>query len=189
MSSQSAESEEGASPQGSSSKRYLLASGGRDKNVHIYDSQGNYEPFTSLDHHTSTITALQFNTYSTIDTRLSGSPNYNKHVELISSSADRNLVNKAVDLETFVRNANNLEHADLSGDNALFKLQKTEICKDKILSMDVASHAQYLITGHDKSLCLWKLPTFEKVWEKRVATIEKEEQKNGQKGATGTNQV
>lgn len=55
--------------------------------------------------------------------------------------------------------------------------------------MDVASKAQYLITGHDKSLCLWKLPTFEKVWEKRVATIEKEEQKNGQKGATGTNQV
>jgi len=31
-----------------------------------------------------------------------------------------------------------------------------------------------MITGHDKSLCLWKLPNFEKVWEKRVATIEKE---------------
>lgn len=54
--------------------------------------------------------------------------------------------------------------------------------------MDVASQAQYLVTGHDKSLSLWKLPTFEKVWEKRVATIEKEEQKvSGAKG--GTNQV
>ena len=34
--------------------------------------------------------------------------------------------------------------------------------------MDVASKAQYLVTGHDKSLCLWKLPGFERVWEKRV---------------------
>ena len=31
-----------------------------------------------------------------------------------------------------------------------------------------------MITGHDKSLCLWKLPTLEKVWEKRVASMEKD---------------
>ena len=34
-----------------------------------------------------------------------------------------------------------------------------------------------MITGHDKSLSLWKLPLFEKVWEKRVATMEKEQAK------------
>ena len=48
------------------------------------------------------------------------------------------------------------------------------ICKDKVLSLDVAKKAQYMVTGHDKSLGLWKLPLFEKVWEKRVATMEKE---------------
>jgi hypothetical protein len=51
--------------------------------------------------------------------------------------------------------------------------------------MDVAQQAQYLITGHDKSLCLWKLPTFDKVWEKRVATKERDEEGQQQ----GTNQV
>jgi len=42
------------------------------------------------------------------------------------------------------------------------------------MSLDVAHSAQYMISGHDKSLCLWKLPMFERVWEKRVATMEKE---------------
>ena len=124
------------------------------------------------------------------DSRLSGAPTYSQHAELISSSADRNLINKRIDLDWLRRHANDeLSLAGQSPENAMFKLAKTEICKDKILSMDVASQAQYLITGHDKSLSLWKLPTFEKVWEKRVATIEKEESKvNGVK-SSGTNQV
>ena len=48
-----------------------------------------------------------------------------------------------------------------------------------------------MITGHDKSLSLWKLPTFEKVWEKRVATMEKEQAKGGfgAQQNSGTNQV
>lgn len=104
----SAETEGGATP-AQTTKRYLLASGGRDKNVHIYDSAGNYEPFTSLDHHTSTITALQFNEYSTMeDARLSGSPSYTRHIELISTSADKNLINKKVDLELFRGDANRI---------------------------------------------------------------------------------
>ena len=55
--------------------------------------------------------------------------------------------------------------------NSLFKHVNTELCKDKILSMDVANEAQYLVTGHDKSLSLWKLPTFEKIWEKRASSL------------------
>ena len=42
------------------------------------------------------------------------------------------------------------------------------------MSLDVATQAQFMVSGHDKSLCLWKLPSFEKIWEKRVATMEKE---------------
>ena len=55
------------------------------------------------------------------------------------------------------------------------------------MSLDVAHAAQYLISGHDKSLCLWKLPTFERVWEKRVATMEKEN--NSKQSQAGVNQV
>ena len=44
-----------------------------------------------------------------------------------------------------------------------------------------------MITGHDKSLCLWKLPNLEKVWEKRVATMEKENARATGAGAGGTN--
>ena len=170
-------------------QRYLLASGGRDKQVLIYDTEQNYEAFMNLDHHNSTITALQFNEYGTMDEksrRLSGTPTYDKHVELISSSADRNLISKKLDLARFQVHANDLAMAADDAEKPLFKLANTEICKDKILSMDVASQAQYLVTGHDKSLALWKLPKFEKVWEKRVATIEKEEQK-GQGQGSGTN--
>lgn len=42
------------------------------------------------------------------------------------------------------------------------------------MSLDVAATAQYAVSGHDKSLCLWRLPTFERVWEKRVGAAEKD---------------
>jgi hypothetical protein len=48
----------------------------------------------------------------------------------------------------------------------LIKVTKQESCKGKVFSMDVAEQAQYMVTGHDKSLSLWKLPKVEKVWEK-----------------------
>ena len=38
--------------------RFLLASGGRDKMIHIYDSQADYSRVSSQTHHSSTITAL-----------------------------------------------------------------------------------------------------------------------------------
>lgn len=157
-------------------QRYLLASGGRDKNVLLYDSQLDYEAFMHLEHHVSTITSLQFNEYSTVEElkRSSTTPIYHRQIDLISSSADKNLICKNLDLERFQMFSNDLATAGDDYENPLFKLSKSQICKDKILSLDVASKAQYLITGHDKSLSLWKLPTFEKVWEKRVATMEKE---------------
>ena len=181
----------GAAGQQSKAKpRYLLASGGRDKQVLLYDSENNYDAFMSLDHHASTITSLHFNEYATVEDsrRQSGNPNYVMNVDLLSSSADKNLVSKNLDLKRFQIFQNDLATAGEDPDNQLFKLGKTQICKDKILSLDVASAAQYMITGHDKSLCLWKLPTLEKVWEKRVATMEKEANTRAT-GQAGTNQV
>ena len=169
----------------------MLASGGRDKQVLVYDSEHNYDAFMTLDHHVSTITSLQFNEYSTMDEIHSGNQTYKKHIELVSSTADKNLISNKLDIDRFQIFSNDLNTAGADCDNPLFKLAKTSICKDKILSLDVAKHAQYMITGHDKSLSLWKLPMFEKVWEKRVATMEKEQAKSGLGGPqnSGTNQV
>ena len=45
-----------------------------------------------------------------------------------------------------------------------------------------------MVSGHDKSLCLWKLPNFERVWEKRVASM-KEEMNSNKSSQAGVNQV
>jgi len=174
-------------PNGPHRPRFLMASGGRDKQVLLFDSEDNYHSFMNLDHHASTITALQFNEYSsTSDARLSSNqPEYRQMIELISSSADKNLACKQLDLERFNIFSNELDTAATEQDRPLFKHVKTQICKDKVMSLDVAGQAQYMVTGHDKSLCLWKLPTFEKVWEKRLATMEKE--MSSKKSASGVN--
>ena len=46
-------------------------------------------------------------------------------------------------------------------------VQKKEQCKYKTFSLDIASHAGYIVTGHDKFLQLWQLGNCEKVWEKK----------------------
>ena len=66
----------------------------------------------------------------------------------------------------------------------LFKHANTEVCKDKVLSMDIAKDAQYLVTGHDKSLTLWKLPGFEKMWEKRASSLQEESKAEGPSSRT-----
>ena len=164
------------------SQRYFLASGGRDKTILVYDAGHDYEPFTDLGHHSSTITALHFNEslVSKKGTRI------RPQIDLISGGADRNLVMKRLDLDKVdqCRTPEQLTSAG-SDPNALFKHANCEICKDKILSMDVAKEAQYLVTGHDKSLCLWKLPTFEKIWEKRASSLQ--EESKGSKAEAGAN--
>ena len=73
--------------------------------------------------------------------QISGQPTYKRNVELYSSSADRSLISKALDLDRFKIFSNDLVTAGEDQDNPLFKLAKTSICKDKILSLDVASQA------------------------------------------------
>ena len=107
--------------------RYLLASGGRDKLVHLYDSEKDYEAFTVLDHHASTITSLQFNEFSSTvsnKSRLSN-PSYERNIELITSSADKNLISKSLDLSRFKIFANDLLMAGDDNENPLFKLAKS----------------------------------------------------------------
>ena len=163
-------------------QRYFLASGGRDKTILVYDAEHDYEPFTDLGHHSSTITALQFNE-SVISKK---GARIRPQIDLISGGADRNLVMKRLDLDKMDQCQTREQLAAAGSDpNALFKHVNCEICKDKILSMDVAKEAQYLATGHDKSLCLWKLPTFEKIWEKRASSLQDEAK--GAKAEAGAN--
>lgn len=70
----------------------MLASGGRDKQVLLYDSENNYEVFMNMDHHSSTITSLVFN--ESHDSQNIGKSSSGKAIELISSSADKRLISK-----------------------------------------------------------------------------------------------
>lgn len=64
--------------------RYWLASGSRDKFIHIFDSENNYEPVSVLEQHQSTITGLRFNqVHKLIKNEL------HQELSLISASADK----------------------------------------------------------------------------------------------------
>ena len=80
-----------------------------------------------LDHHASTITSLQFNEFSSTvsnKSRLSN-PSYERNIELITSSADKNLISKSLDLSRFKIFANDLLMAGDDNENPLFKLAKS----------------------------------------------------------------
>lgn len=77
----------------------MLASGGRDKQVLLYDSDNNYEVFMNLDYHTSTITSLAFNESEDTD---------GVGISLISSSADKSLVSNRLDNGRFHAHQGNL---------------------------------------------------------------------------------
>uniref|UniRef100_A0A1I7VXU8 WD_REPEATS_REGION domain-containing protein n=1 Tax=Loa loa TaxID=7209 RepID=A0A1I7VXU8_LOALO len=69
------------------SPRYLLATGSRDRMVHLFDPLNGYQPLASIDDHTSTINSILF-------VEEAGS------LQLISSAADRSIViRKMVDSE------------------------------------------------------------------------------------------
>ena len=57
----------------------------------LYDAENDYEAFTDLGHHSSTITALKFN--ESVSTQ-KGASRMKPQVDLISGGADRNLVMK-----------------------------------------------------------------------------------------------
>ncbi|EJW88063.1 hypothetical protein WUBG_01025, partial [Wuchereria bancrofti] len=69
------------------SARYLLATGSRDRMVHLFDPLNGYQPLASIDDHTSTVNSILF-------VEEAG------NLQLISSAADRSIViRKMVDSE------------------------------------------------------------------------------------------
>ena len=150
----------------------------------LYDAENDYEAFTDLGHHSSTITALKFN--ESVSTQ-KGASRMKPQVDLISGGADRNLVMKRLNQDKVDQCRTKEQLAVAGGDpGSLFQQVNTEVCKDKILSMDVAREAQYLVTGHDKSLSLWKLPAFEKMWEKRASSLQEDPKAKGEGPAVRT---
>ena len=59
-------------------------------------------------------------------------------MEIISSSADKNLVSKRLDSKRFKIFSDDLELGGSNLEDCMFKHGKTQICKDKIMSLDVA---------------------------------------------------
>lgn len=75
-------------------ERFWLASGSRDKLIHVFDSEANYETVNVLEQHSSTVTSLKFNQmHKIVKNQLQ------QEVVLISSSADKTLVSNQLDLK------------------------------------------------------------------------------------------
>ncbi len=81
----------------------------------------------------------------------------------MSGSADKTIVQKGVNLEA-VRGAATFEQLQLVGTDQLFREAKTETCKNKVFSMGIAERAQYMVSGHERQINLWVLPSLSKVW-------------------------
>jgi WD40 repeat protein len=114
-------------------ERYWLASGSRDKLIHIFDSENKYEAVAVLEQHQSTITGLRFNqVHKLIKNEL------HQELSLISASADKLLSQQQLDLD-LVQKAKTFQQ--LQQTENLFQPNKNEIFKSKIFSMDVAEQA------------------------------------------------
>ena len=135
---------------------YWLASGSRDKNILVFDSKNNYEAVTALEHHTSTITSVQFNADG-------------DQISLLSGSADKTIVERKIDMAA-VRNAKQFEDLQLINSLELFREGKKQQCSNKVFSMDIS--CEYMVTGHDKQLSFWQMPSLNKVWEQEQPEVQ-----------------
>ncbi len=63
----------------------FLASGGRDRLIHVFDASRNYQLITTLADHSAIVTAVRF-TFSSITSKLG----------LISASADKSLIFRSI---------------------------------------------------------------------------------------------
>lgn len=103
-----------------------------------------------LDHHTSTITSLQF--YKD-----------NDELSLMSCGADRRIVKKVVNIKA-VEAYQDFESLQLAESSDIFTETRNLQTKGKVFSMDVAERAQFMATGHDRQLSMWQLPNLDNVW-------------------------
>lgn len=67
-----------------------------------------------------------------------------------------------------MKSCKDFEALQLTETREIFRDDHVHDCKGRVFSMDVAEQAQYMVTGHDKLLTLWKLPAMEKVWDKKL---------------------
>lgn len=130
--------------------RYWLASGSRDKLITIFDSSEDYEAVAVLEHHSSTITSLQF--YQD-----------NEELSLMSCGADKTIVKKEINLKA-VAAFSDFESLQLAESTDIFTMTRNLQCKNKVFSMDIAERAQFMATGHDRQLSMWQLPNLENMW-------------------------
>lgn len=116
-----------------------------------------------LEDHSSTITALRFAEEFSVKGQ--------KRLKLLSCGADKQIVLRNVDLG--VVRQNDVKRLKQMPVEDFIVVQKKEQCKHKTFSMDVAPQAGYIVTGHDKLLQLWQLPSCERVWEKKPDSARK----------------
>ena len=127
--------------------KYWLASGSRDRLTQIFEvNEGKYEIIAIIEDHSSTITALKFSEEK--------GHNSQKRIKLITCGADKAIVQRVIDPD-MISNPKAYAKPLPSPPDEYIPLYKKEQCKNKIFSMEVAEHSQYLVTGHDKALALY----------------------------------
>ena len=102
---------------------YLLASGSRDRLIHIFKSENDYEDINHLEDHTSSIVALKFAYHA-------AEKDPHKRLKIISSGADKTIIYRNIDCNMTI----SLYH-------------KEGFKNNKIVSMDVLGSR--VVAGHD----------------------------------------
>ena len=88
----------------------------------VYDSEQNYEVMTPMEHHSATITSVQFYQDS------------KNNLRLVSSGYDRTIVSKKVDFD-LVKSMPDFEQLQMTPD--IFTDDKRIQCSNKVISLDI----------------------------------------------------
>lgn len=113
------------SPFLSEDNQYVLASGGRDRLIQVYESATHYGEVNKLEGHSSSILSVKF----AFDDHEKDS---SKRLKLISGGADKAMIFRNV-----------TSPSDMM-------IYHKEVCKSKLVSMEVMDRK--IVTGHDKFL-------------------------------------
>lgn len=124
---------------------YVLATGSRDRLIHIFSSEEGYHDVNSLEGHSSSIIALKF-AFDPDETEES------KRLKLLSCGADKTIIYRSVEDPTNIQ----IYHKEVIKNN-------------KFASMDV--QGRHVVAGLDKLVTVTDIATHTKTYEKKPEKI------------------
>ena len=110
---------------------FLMASGSRDRLMHIYDPNKSFELVSTLEEHTSSITALAF----ALDPSEGG-------VKLISCGGDKSMIFR-----------------NIAPDRAVTVYHREIDKNSRMYSLNINTHRMVAIAGQERKVSIWKIKT------------------------------